>query len=170
MILAVLIVLLALVMLFTSIQTLYLEGMRLRTRDLPSLQYFKSDLEPRLNLRSEEGALTFSLWKHTCLVLFGVTVLAQVIDGGTLTLPVLLESVIARLAADDAVRVSDSAVVVPPHFGPVDRSPDAVLRRRRARDTAAGAGAELPALAARHHNAGSRSAMSPPLPPKISKP
>lgn len=94
MILAVLIVLLALVMLFTSVQTLYLENMRLRTRDLPSLQYFKSDLEPRLNLRSEEGALTYSLWKHTCLVLFGVTVLAQVIDGGTLNFSVLLESVI----------------------------------------------------------------------------
>ena len=61
-----------LITLFTSIQTLYLEGMRLRTRDLPSLQYFKSELEPRLNLRSEEGALTFSLWKHSCLVLFGV--------------------------------------------------------------------------------------------------
>jgi putative hemolysin len=94
MILALLLVLGVLITLFTSIQTLYLEGMRLRTRDLPSLQYFKSALEPRLNLRSEEGALTFSLWKHTCLVLFGVTVLAQVIDGGTLTFPVMLESVI----------------------------------------------------------------------------
>jgi putative hemolysin len=95
MILAALILLLGLVTLFTAIQTLYLEGMRLRTRDLPSLQYFKSSLEPRLNLRSEEGALTFSLWKHTCLVLFGVMVLAQVIDGGGLSFPVLMESVIA---------------------------------------------------------------------------
>ena len=57
MILAALLLLFLLVTLFTSIQTLYLEGMRLRTRDLPALQYFKSDLEPRLNLRSEEGAL-----------------------------------------------------------------------------------------------------------------
>src|ERR1700691_2544581 len=94
MIVVLLLLLLVLIMLFTSVQTFYLEGMRLRTRDLPSLQYFKSNLEPRLNLRSEEGALTFSLWKHTCLVFFGVTVLAQVIDGGTLTFPVLLESVI----------------------------------------------------------------------------
>ena len=67
MIFAALILLLVLVTLFTAIQTLYLEGMRLRTRDLPSLQYFKSDLEPRLNLRAEEGTLTFSLWKHSCL-------------------------------------------------------------------------------------------------------
>jgi CBS domain containing-hemolysin-like protein len=93
-ILAILILLLALVTLFTAIQTLYLEGMRLRTRDLPSLQYFKSTLEPRLNLRSEEGALTFSLWKHACLVFFGILVLAQVIDGGTLSFPVLLESIV----------------------------------------------------------------------------
>ncbi len=94
MIVAVLILLLVLVTLFTSIQTMYLEGMRLRTRDIPSLQYFKTDLEPRLNLRSEEGALTFSLWKHTCLVAFGVLVLAQIIDGGSLKLPELLESLI----------------------------------------------------------------------------
>lgn len=94
MILGALLVLVVLIALFTGIQTLYLESMRLRTRDLPSLQYFKSDLEPRLKLRSEEGALTFSLWKHTCLVLFGVTVLAQIIDGGTLTFPVLVQSVI----------------------------------------------------------------------------
>src|ERR1700690_1383364 len=94
MILILLLLLLALIMLFTCIQTLYLEGMRLRTRDLPALQYFKSDLEPRLNLRSEEGALTFSLWKHTCLVCVGIVVLAQVIDGGYLTFPIVLESVI----------------------------------------------------------------------------
>ncbi len=89
----ILICLLALIVLFTSIQTLYLEGMRLRMRDLPSLQYFKSDLEPRLNLRSEEGALTFSLWKHSCLVVLGVMVLAGIVDGGYIRLPELLESV-----------------------------------------------------------------------------
>ena len=103
--------------------------MRLRTRDLPSLQYFKSDLEPRLKLRSEEGALTFSLWKHTCLVLFGVVVLAQVIDGGTLSFPVLLESVIGGVAADDALRIPDPAVALPPDLGPLDGDADAVLLR-----------------------------------------
>ncbi len=35
MIIAAIIILLVLVTLFTAIQTLYLEGMRLRTRDLP---------------------------------------------------------------------------------------------------------------------------------------
>jgi putative hemolysin len=94
MIIGFLIILLVLVTLFTLIQTLYLEGMRLRARDLPSLQYFKSTLEPRLSLRSEEGALTFSLWKHSCILIFGILVLAQAVDGGMLTLPELLESIV----------------------------------------------------------------------------
>jgi CBS domain containing-hemolysin-like protein len=93
MILAAIAVLLLLVIFFTGIQTFYLEGMRLRTRDLPSLQYFKSDVEPRLKLRSEDGTLTFSLWKHTCLLLFGILVLAQVVDGGGLTLSGLAETI-----------------------------------------------------------------------------
>jgi putative hemolysin len=91
-ILLALLILLVLVTLFTTIQTFYLEGMRLRTRDLPSLQYFKSNLEPLLNLRSEEGTLTFSLWKHMCLLFAGILVMAQVIDGGPLSAPILFES------------------------------------------------------------------------------
>ena len=89
---ALLLILLILVLLFTCIQTLYLESMRLRTRDPESLQYFKSDLEERLHLRPEEGALTFSLWKHSCLVLFGIVALAQVLDAGTMAWLSLLES------------------------------------------------------------------------------
>jgi putative hemolysin len=88
-----LIVLFLLVVVFTSIQTMYLEGMRLRTRDLPALQYFKSELELRLSLRSDEGALTFSIWKHTCLVVFAVLLLAQIIDGASLKAGELLEGI-----------------------------------------------------------------------------
>jgi putative hemolysin len=88
-----LIVLFLLVVVFTSIQTMYLEGMRLRTRDLPALQYFKSELELRLSLRSDEGALTFSIWKHTCLVVFAVLLLAQIIDGASLKTGELLEGI-----------------------------------------------------------------------------
>ena len=90
------IALMAVVTFFTAIQTLYLEGMRLRARDLPSLQYFKSDLEQRLKIRSsEEGALTFSLWKHGGLVLLGVLSLARVSEGGAFTWLTLLEGVAA---------------------------------------------------------------------------
>src|SRR5947208_13863248 len=99
MILISLIVLLVLILLFTSIQTLYLEGMRLRTRDLPSLQHFKSAVEPRLNLRSEEGALTFSLWKHTCLVALSALVLAEVVDGTHVSFGLVADGVLVAWIA-----------------------------------------------------------------------
>ena len=106
--LAALLVLFALVLLFSCIQTLYLESMRLRTRELPSLQYFKSDLDPRLGLKSEEGALTFSLWKHGCLVLSGVAAVAQVVDGGKLTFSLVIES-----AAGACLSMMLSAYLIP---------------------------------------------------------
>jgi len=87
--------LMVVLILFTAIQTLYLEGMRLRARDLPSLQYFKSDIEPRLKLRSEEGALTFSLWKHCSLVLLAVLSVTRVSEGNALTWLTLIEALIA---------------------------------------------------------------------------
>jgi putative hemolysin len=58
--------------LLAFVQTLYLESTRLRTRDLPSLQYFKSTLEERLGFENDEGTLSFSLLKHGALLLLGV--------------------------------------------------------------------------------------------------
>jgi len=58
--------------LVTFVQLLYLESMRLRTRDLPSLEFFKETLEDKIGLKIEAGAETFSLFKHTTLVLLGV--------------------------------------------------------------------------------------------------
>jgi hypothetical protein len=63
-------VLLALV---TFIQTLYLESMRLRTRDLPSIRFFREELDARLGLNTERGASAFSFVKHSLFVV--VTVL-----------------------------------------------------------------------------------------------
>lgn len=93
-----LLILLALITLFTTIQTLYVEGMRLRSRDESCLQHFKAELEPRLRLRPADGSLAFSLWKHTCLVLFGLVMLAHVMDGGPATPLALLESIVSALA------------------------------------------------------------------------
>ena len=47
---------------------LYLESLRLRTRDLPSLKFFKETLEDKIGLKTEQGAGAFSLIKHTLLV------------------------------------------------------------------------------------------------------
>jgi CBS domain containing-hemolysin-like protein len=63
--------------LVTFVQLLYLESMRLRPRDLPSLEFFKETLEDRIGLKIEAGAETFSLFKHTTLVLLGVLFFAR---------------------------------------------------------------------------------------------
>ncbi len=58
--------------LVTFVQLLYLESLRLRTRDLPSLDLFKDTLEDKIGLKTEEGAGAFSIVKHTILVLLGL--------------------------------------------------------------------------------------------------
>ena len=66
----------------TFVQTLFLENMRLRTRDLPSLQYFKETLEDRLGFKNDAGTLSFSLLKHGTLLMLGIFVFA-VFQGST---------------------------------------------------------------------------------------
>ncbi|HSW48603.1 MAG TPA: CBS domain-containing protein, partial [Bryobacteraceae bacterium] len=56
----------------TFVQVLYLESLRLRTRGLAALTFFKEEIQDRIGLRSERGALAFSLIKHTLIVLAGV--------------------------------------------------------------------------------------------------
>ena len=66
--------------LVTFVQLLYLESLRLRTRDLPSLKFFKDTLEDKLGLKTEQGAGAFSLVKHTLLVLLGALYFAWFAD------------------------------------------------------------------------------------------
>jgi putative hemolysin len=69
-----------LLVLVTFVQLLYLESMRLRTRDLPSLKFFKETLEDRLGMKTEVGMETFSIIKHSLLVIIGVLCLAWSAD------------------------------------------------------------------------------------------
>lgn len=71
--------LIGLVLLFTSlltvvvfIQTLYLESLRLIKKDYPALAFFREELEERLGMDTDRGALCFSLLKHTMLAACGV--------------------------------------------------------------------------------------------------
>ncbi len=82
----------AALVLVTFVQLLYLESLRLRTRDLPSLQFFKSTLEERLGLKTEGGALTFSLVKHGMLVSLGILILAFASGGGGTLVAVFAEA------------------------------------------------------------------------------
>jgi CBS domain containing-hemolysin-like protein len=58
--------------LMTFVQVLYLESLRLRTRDLPSMKFFKETLEDRIGIPTEDGAGAFSLVKHTLLSVVGI--------------------------------------------------------------------------------------------------
>src|SRR3984957_2073103 len=62
--------------LITVAQILYLESLKLRSRDLPALQFFKETLEGRIGVKGDDGVLAFSLIKHTLVVLLGVCFLA----------------------------------------------------------------------------------------------
>lgn len=53
------------------VQMLYLESLRLRTREYPALAHFKGHLQERLGYETEQGAFVFSLIKHTLLVFCG---------------------------------------------------------------------------------------------------
>jgi len=62
--------------LVTFVQLLCLERMRLRTRDLPSLEFFKDTLEPALSMKAEDASNAFSVIKHSLLILMGALMVA----------------------------------------------------------------------------------------------
>ena len=79
----------------TYTQMLYLESLRLRTRDLPAFTFFREKLEERIGLKSDRGALAFSLIKHTTLALLGVVVLAIASTRSAMLWEAVIEAAIA---------------------------------------------------------------------------
>jgi hypothetical protein len=51
------------------VQLLYLESLRLRSRDSEAMEFFKDSLEEIIGYDTEDGAFTFSLLKHTLISL-----------------------------------------------------------------------------------------------------
>jgi putative hemolysin len=90
----------------STVQLLYLESLRLRTRDLPSLEFFKETLEKKIGLETDKGALAFSLIKHGTLALVGALVLGSLLTR-SLTWAIFLEAcamaLVLMLAAGYAV-------------------------------------------------------------------
>jgi putative hemolysin len=68
-------------MVFSFVQLLYLESLRLRARDSDALEYFKENISPRLGMETDQAALIFSLYKHSLLVCIGVLAF-YLSDGG----------------------------------------------------------------------------------------
>src|SRR5579885_1843133 len=71
----------AVVTLATCVQLLYLESLRIRTRERASLEFFKTTLEAKLGLETERGSLTFSLIKHVGLAVLGCVTMAVALQG-----------------------------------------------------------------------------------------
>ncbi len=76
----------------TLVQILYMESLRLRTRELPMLEFFRSTLEEKIGIRDEHGALAFSIVKHTSLLIMALAIMAARMDGRTRLWQALLES------------------------------------------------------------------------------
>jgi magnesium and cobalt exporter, CNNM family len=85
------IIIAALLFLASMIQLLYLESLRLRTRDLPAIEYFKDKLEEAIGMETETGALTFTLLKHTLLLMSGIVMLMLVATGQSIRWQFLIE-------------------------------------------------------------------------------
>lgn len=73
-----------LVILVTWVQVMYLESLRIRSREVAALQYFKEHIEPEIGLETERGALTFTAVKHTALGVVGCLILAITIQSAAL--------------------------------------------------------------------------------------
>lgn len=95
-----LIILLAtlLLSLATFAQLLYTENLRLRTRDLPAIRYFRENLEARIGMSIEQGASSFSLIKHTSLLFLAILYCGIFADGGAWHWPSMFQALGAAWA------------------------------------------------------------------------
>ncbi len=84
----------AVLVLSTLVQMLYMEALRLRTRETPALEFFKGTLEDRIGVKTENGALTFSLIKHALIALFGILYLGLFSMDNVLTREHFIESML----------------------------------------------------------------------------
>lgn len=57
----------------STVQLLYLEVLRIRTREYPALVYFKATLEDKLGLKAEKALIALSLIKHGALIVTAIT-------------------------------------------------------------------------------------------------
>ena len=81
--------------LVTFVQLLYLESLRLRTRDLPAIKFFRETLEDKIGFEAEDGAGSFSVVKHTSMVLLAILYFLLFADGVAWTWPAVGETAMA---------------------------------------------------------------------------
>jgi len=65
----------------STVQLLYLEALRIRTREFPALSFFKETLEDQFGLKAEKALISLSLLKHGCLIFVAVLACALAAEG-----------------------------------------------------------------------------------------
>ncbi len=121
-----LLIIIPLLGLVTFVQVLYLESLRLRTRDLPSLKFFKDTLEDKIGMETEDGAGAFSLVKHTLLSVVGILYFAWFADGSPWHAAVFWQAVAAVVLGNALASVAHGVLSA---RGPEAGVPQMVLGR-----------------------------------------
>ena len=80
--------------LIAFVQLLYLESLRLRTRDLPALEFFKQKLEEELGMKTEIGVLSFSLIKYSLMLFIAMLILDGFCAGRPVTWVAFFEAAV----------------------------------------------------------------------------
>lgn len=91
----------------TLVQMLYMDSVRVRARDLAFLELFREEISERIRLKVDDGILTFSLVKHSLLILMGAA-FAGIALSGVPSFPYLLEGTVLAWFA-----MLTSAYIVP---------------------------------------------------------
>ena len=89
---------LRLLTLVTVVQMLYMDSLRLRTKEYPMLQVFRDEMEERIGLKAEAGVLSFSLIKHSLLALLGTLMLLLAAMGEAVSIIPFIEAAVAAWA------------------------------------------------------------------------
>lgn len=84
--------------LVTLVQMLYMDSLRLRTKEYPMLQVFRLEMDERIGLKAEAGVLTFSLIKHSLLALLGTLTLLLAAIGEPVSILPFVEAAAAAWA------------------------------------------------------------------------
>ena len=77
------------------VQMLYLENLRLRTRDLPALEFFRQTLEKKLGMKAEAGVLSFSVIKYTLILVVAILTLDGLSAGRPISWMTFCEAALA---------------------------------------------------------------------------
>lgn len=83
----------------SHVQLLYLESLRIRRREVASLEFFRESIVQKIGLEPEQGSLAFSLVKHVSLFLLGLFYLCALVRPGVAHWQSVLEASFVSFAA-----------------------------------------------------------------------